>query len=646
MSNDHGQRVHAEPDSTESAQGSAAQPGRRAYALIWVAAACMVGMMLALRLVALDSDPYSRLSWSSGLLTDEGFYIHNARNLVLFGTARTDAFNNMLIMPTLHFVQVAVFKVWGVGAVPARMISVVCGMLAVGALFAATRRAFGTTVAVYATMFLGLDHVNLLYNRMALMDTPGQMLLVFAFYAWVRGADSPRRDGIGSAWLFACGALLALAFVTRALAGIMIPAAVVAVWITARRSDAAPATDAGESGPDSAQAIHRGWGSLGLPLAAGLVGALAIYAVCWYLPHHVELARVNRYYLWRQLLPGSGQRLALNFGNAWFGDERGAAPFLMRHTPAQILLLFGWLLALWSRWRSSAGGAKSAAATDVRGAQAPCYSGSAVALIVAWLASAALFLSIASYSPSRYYVLFYPAVAIGAACGLAHIRAVCEAVFASRTVSCALGGYVAYHAALVGLHHATLGATALVGIAAVGGGAAAAGLRSAIARGPGVAGVVPFAAAGMFLCWAAVNAGYSADWLAHLRYHQRDAGRWLSANLQPGTVLIGGAAPGLCLDNGFVAIPVIPGLCNDQQPAAMARGRPAAVAILDGPERERWWQERHSELIAPQNRIALFSPIGRFQVGVYSVRGDGRAAHRLAGKVGEMPADAGGQERR
>ena len=103
-------------------------------------------LMVLLRMAHLDSDAYARLSWSSALLTDEGFYIHNARNLVLFGQTRTDEFNNALIMPLLHCVQVAVFHpcaAWEL--IQARLISVASGLLSLLVFFAAMRRAFGLT---------------------------------------------------------------------------------------------------------------------------------------------------------------------------------------------------------------------------------------------------------------------------------------------------------------------------------------------------------------------------------------------------------------------------------------------------------------------------------------------------------------------
>jgi 4-amino-4-deoxy-L-arabinose transferase-like glycosyltransferase len=181
---------------------------------------CLAGLAAALRLVVLDSDPYPRLTWSSALLTDEGFYIHNARNLVLFGKARTDGFNNMLIMPTLHALQVLVFRLLGVGAVQARLISALASLLTLPLFFATLRRVFDTKIALVGTLFLGLDHTNLLYSRLALMDTPAAALLICCMYALVRGLPRARYPGAADAaavcrarngellWMFTCGALL------------------------------------------------------------------------------------------------------------------------------------------------------------------------------------------------------------------------------------------------------------------------------------------------------------------------------------------------------------------------------------------------------------------------------------------------------
>jgi hypothetical protein len=69
-------------------------------------------LIIGLRLIDLRSDPFPRLDFSAGLMTDEGFYIHNARNLILFGHARTNEFNNMLISPLLHFGHIIMDDRW------------------------------------------------------------------------------------------------------------------------------------------------------------------------------------------------------------------------------------------------------------------------------------------------------------------------------------------------------------------------------------------------------------------------------------------------------------------------------------------------------------------------------------------------------
>jgi 4-amino-4-deoxy-L-arabinose transferase-like glycosyltransferase len=629
--------------------------------------------MVLLRVAALDSDPYARLSWSTGLLTDEGYYIHNARNLVLFGVERTDDFNNMLIMPTLHAVQVVVFRMWGAGVVQARWISVVCSLLSVLLLFAAVRRAFGMNVALCAALFNGLDHTNLLYNRMALMDTPAEMLLIAAFYAWVRGSGDILHRGdrqalgagceaggaAGWAWLAICGAMLALAFATRGLAVIVIPAAVVAAYfggVMPDRSDRSDLSDAGIKQPIAA----RHWRLLAL--CAGLAAGLAAYAALWYLPHREEIARVNHYYLGRQILPSSLPKLLLNVANAWFGDERGAAPFLMRHTPVLALAAAAWLNLELGRGRATGGEpgqAQGVAALrpvrtgwfsrtgqigrigQIRPIRPTATPQPTMLFALLWLAFGALFLSVTSYSPSRYYLLFYPPLAIFAACAVANAREAVGALLQSKPAMIALGGYVAYHAALAIVHHATPGAMALVGAAAAAGGvlgwlvSRAVGsklpadnvtsqrARSVSDTGSATASLparlVKIAAPIALACWVLINAGYYFDWATHLEYNQRAASQWITENLPANTVLIGDVAPGVALYHSNMAISVIPGLCNDRDPIERFAGKPRAIVILDGPIKERWWTTTYPDLVEQPKRTKLFPKIGRFPVGIYQV---------------------------
>ena len=173
--------------SEEDAMAPGGASPRRNTALLQAAWLLGVVGMVLLRTLHLDSDAYPRLSWSSALLTDEGFYLHNARNLLLFGHLRTDGFNNRLIMPLLHLMQVGLFRLIGMSLLNARLLSVGCSLLTLWLFHAALHRGFGGRVARMGVLFLGLDHANLLYNRLALMDTPATLFLVGGLWAFTKG---------------------------------------------------------------------------------------------------------------------------------------------------------------------------------------------------------------------------------------------------------------------------------------------------------------------------------------------------------------------------------------------------------------------------------------------------------------------------
>ena len=234
-------------------------------------------LMVILRLYALDSDPYPRLSWSTGLLTDEGFYIHNARNQVLFGAARTDEFNNMLVMPLLHQVQIVVFRVFGVGSISARLISVAASLLSLPLFFFGMRRVFGLRVATAGALFLGLDHLPLLYTRMALMDPFAEAVLVCAFYTFTR--TLPEGNALGEseqsrsvfAWAFLTGLLLIGVYCIRTLGILAILAVLPTLLVAGVRTSS-----------------FRRWIRFGGFLSGLIIGG-TIYYFVWNLPHSAEL---------------------------------------------------------------------------------------------------------------------------------------------------------------------------------------------------------------------------------------------------------------------------------------------------------------------------------------------------------------------
>jgi 4-amino-4-deoxy-L-arabinose transferase-like glycosyltransferase len=364
----------------------------------------LIAIAIGLRIVDLRSDPYAKLDWDTGILTDEGFYTHNARNVVLFGHARQDEFNNMLVSPLVHYLQIGVFSLFGFGVVQARMISVVLSILTLVPFLAALKLAFGLRIAVTATVFLALDHVNVLFNRMALLDTPAAFLAVLAFYAFVRGVVEIERGSAETAsaarrqiWFAVCGALLGLTVITRPLCAYLLPAPFIALWL-----------------------VHRGSASVswmkqpGANTAFGILLVAAVYFVVWYLPNAAELNHMSHYYRTVQIQPHSFGRLIHNVYIAIFGGEYGIFPYLSRHTPATLLLA---LLGIGATLTLGRKRPQAASVPDPITIPSVVERASA-SFLAAWIILGCTILAISNYSPDRYFVSLLPPLYALAAIGL------------------------------------------------------------------------------------------------------------------------------------------------------------------------------------------------------------------------------------
>jgi len=350
---------------------------------------------LLVRLAWLDADPLPWLSWSTGLYTDEGFYTLDARHLALFGTPAPGDFHDRLLSPLLSVLQQGVFSLFGAGLRQARLLSVLFGLLTVGVFWLGLRRAWGTKTADAGALFLGLAPPFALYNRLALQETPTVFWLVLAFTLWAYGARRPTLYALA-------GLSVGAAAVFKGLALLAVPALVVGE----------PAPPQAASPPETGGArvlgkmadltslssrFGRTPSEAGRWVLSGLLLGLALYVALWYLPHHAELARMATFYRVHQMQPRSWSGLGLNVRRAFIGGERGLFPYLLALLPVPCALA-GW--GLWKR-----------AGWDGAGR-----------FFALWLACGLLFCLLSSYAPSRYYVLFLPALAGLAARGLMQMR--------------------------------------------------------------------------------------------------------------------------------------------------------------------------------------------------------------------------------
>jgi len=537
------------------------------------------------RVVALDADPDFRLCWSSGLLTDEGFYTHNARNAVLLGHARTNEFNNMVLSPLVHAAQAAVFRLFGVGYPQARAISVVCSLLTLLVMYAALRRAFGERVAWLGALILAWEHAYLMYNRMALLETPATLFLALAFYTWV-------RRGEGLAWSMLTGMLTVIACSIKSLCAFFIPAPLLASWWSGRTHKR-----------DTLWEIAA--------TAGGVLMAGLLYAGVWLLPHWREYRHMSDFYLTYQILPRNFMEAYADVRRALLNYQYGLMGYLFAHMPVTIFLaLTTTLLAIFRREERRRGNG-------------------AVEFLLVWMWLGIALLSFIRYAPSRYYVPVYPAIVALAAISIVRLPDISRMVWRphewwAHLLRTLMLGYATYFALVFLLQVpfswdvVSLTLWLAFPLAAV----IQWVLHRLLSENKFSLAWAPAAALAVIAVW---NIWYFTSWYENRQYTLKHLAEKLEHILPQGAVVAGNCAPGLCLDAPVSTMLVIPRLANYPDP--IERYGVTHVVVLDGIQGEWWWRKDYPELLRRRNRI-LREWVGPYAISVYRVPGWLQEAYR------------------
>lgn len=557
--------------------------------------ASAIALAVWARVVALGADPDFRLCWSSGLLTDEGFYTHNARNAVLLGRARTDEFNNMVLSPLMHTVQATVFRLFGVGYPQARAVSVICSLLTLLVMFYALRRSFGERVAWLGTLVLAWEHAYLMYNRMALLETPATLFLTLAFYAWVR-----RTEGL--AWCSLAGMMTVTACSIKSLCAFFIPAPLLASWWSGRTHRR-----------DTRWEIASTAGGM---LAAGL-----LYAIVWLLPHWREYRHMSDFYLTYQIMPRNLFEAYADLRRALLNHEFGLMGYLFAHMPiTTFLALTTTLLAIF------------------RGEERRRGNG-AVEFLLVWMWLGIALLAFIRYAPSRYYVPIYPAVVALAAFGTVRLPDITRLVWCpyewwAHLLRTLMLGYVLYFALMFefgapfswNLVYSNL--LLAFPLAAV--------LQWILHRLLVTSSLplnwAPTTALAVIAVW---NAWYFAGWYAKRPYSLKNLAQRLERILPEGAVVAGNSALGVCLDTPVSSMLVIPHLANYPDP--IERYGVTHVMVLDGIRGEYWWYNDYPNLLRRKNRV-MREWVGPYAISVYRVPGWLREAYRWRLHSHRLPA--------
>ena len=133
-----------------------------------------------LRLLFLSSDPSILLD--SGQVGDEGYWIYNARSLVLFNQFSLDKFfHDLAAAPIFSLFSLLSFSIFGVGFWQARLISAISGILIVFFTYK-IGLGFNKKIALLSALLVSTNILLLLHNRLAVGESLSYLFLTISFY--------------------------------------------------------------------------------------------------------------------------------------------------------------------------------------------------------------------------------------------------------------------------------------------------------------------------------------------------------------------------------------------------------------------------------------------------------------------------------
>ncbi|MEO1791301.1 MAG: glycosyltransferase family 39 protein [Cyanobacteria bacterium J06629_19] len=258
-----------------------------------LACLALFGLLVYLRFVYLQADFPLGLGGTGMAYTDEGWWSRNAVAWVREGNWYVDdGYNTITNLPVLPIIQAVWFKLFGVGLVSARAITVVCSLIVSGFVYVFARRELAKHLAWIAPFIVLTNYPTFAYTRMALLEMPMLVFLMASLWlvtkpqtlqavvdsgteAYEKANKGPSKEALGTiVCVVVSGLLFTLAMLTKTTALFALPVVVIAIC------------DPAISGWLSSLQLGKRWSAKRLP--ADLLPQLRLAAI-WLLAVGVSL---------------------------------------------------------------------------------------------------------------------------------------------------------------------------------------------------------------------------------------------------------------------------------------------------------------------------------------------------------------------
>jgi 4-amino-4-deoxy-L-arabinose transferase-like glycosyltransferase len=335
------------------------------HTLVW--AATLMVCFAVIRTIYLSADPpAAEISpYVSAFHNDEGWYVHNAVNRVLFGKWELGNYNLYLYTPGYTLMQWVAFYLFGVSPATARGINVLLSLLSIFLVWASLKGVVENRIRLWAMAFCGFNFIFTMYNRTVLVVTTITFPFMLAFYFLIQARKT--RD------IVFAGLAVALSFCIR-ISGLYFGAVVSSAMVL----------DLILSEPGERR---EKWKRLGIFIGSFLSG-VAIFLLVWVLPRYTEWSSLLSHHFVGHVQPST---LVTNIIWLFRLEFFRKAPVVSSLAFLYMAVTGYRIIFLHSRMRLLE------------------------LLVFCWILIPFIMLCLSDYHPHRYMINFFPAMAMASA---------------------------------------------------------------------------------------------------------------------------------------------------------------------------------------------------------------------------------------
>jgi 4-amino-4-deoxy-L-arabinose transferase-like glycosyltransferase len=314
--------------------------------LTWRRFAAGMALALVVGAVLRFSFPTADPPWHASVgITwhDEGPWVHNARNKVLWGRWSLDQWNPMYLTPVFTGLEYVAMRAFGVGQWQVRVVSEAMGLLSILAVGIGVAAFASRRTALFAAALVATNYIWVMWTRAALMEATMVALITISWSAYAAAARRPAAGVLA-------GIAAVLSFFTKAAAAFFVAALALDAVVTLLMAGSLRRRGGADGGATGS------WDSAGTePKAAvytlaGLAIAALLFLAFFVLPHWSEF----RFYNWQMSVtrkPSYGLKAIVD-RVSWLPIVHD---FFTRQLAVTVLALGAAAGIAW-RWRQAAAG--------------------------------------------------------------------------------------------------------------------------------------------------------------------------------------------------------------------------------------------------------------------------------------------------